>query len=136
MGAGAYMTLQNLTEDQIKTYVHDVVCMYQNGQEGSELQEFNGQLVQPDSNWPDSGQGVYIEADASGTCALQASQFQLKVVYIQNVGGQRTEEYIGDLNFSESHGTYSATSTKPASLSALIDNEPQQAIVTVAVSGT
>jgi hypothetical protein len=127
MGFGAYMTLNNITDKQIKTYVHDVVCMYQDGNEGSQLQEFNGQIVDPDSSWP-SGQGVYIEADGGGSCALQPSSFVLKVVYLED-----GETYIGDLTFTERNNWYSSQSTAPDSLYASITNGNAQAGMGVVV---
>jgi hypothetical protein len=88
--------------------------------------------VQPNSTWP-SGQGLYIEAVGSGTCALSSSTFTLKVVYLD---AQHQEQPIADLNFTESHGAYSESSTDPGAVTANIDNQSDPAIITVDVTGT
>jgi hypothetical protein len=131
MGAGAHMWIQDHTDKQIKTYVHGVVCMYENGEQGSQLQQFNNLLVQPNSTWPD-GQGLYIEAVGSGSCALSASTFTLKVVYLDS---QHQEQPIADLSFQESSGTYYDSSTDPGAVTANINNQSDPAMITVDVTG-
>ncbi|RYZ91592.1 MAG: hypothetical protein EOP06_06630 [Proteobacteria bacterium] len=68
------MTLQNRFCDNLSCQVSDVVCMYDNGDEGSELRRFNARVQRNRSI-----DRVYIESKATflGSCMTAQSKFAL-----------------------------------------------------------
>ncbi len=94
MGTGAYMSVNNQNQNGIRTFVHDEVCMYDNGTEGSNLHYFNSLYIESGQTLPE-GEGQYIEADASGTCLVQTSTFTLDV----NVVVEGQESLLGSVTF-------------------------------------
>ncbi len=78
MGTGALMTLTNQTTSTLTSNLSAITCMYQHGQDGSQLQEFNGMQVQPGA----ASAAIYIEDDGNviGSCDLHQSHFTLDLL--------------------------------------------------------
>jgi hypothetical protein len=75
MGSGAFMQVYNSTGDTATIWITNVSCFYQNGEEGSNLQAFNGAIIGPGKLFPPNP--VYIEAKGSGGCWFTPSHFNL-----------------------------------------------------------
>lgn len=118
MGYGAYMNVTNTTGNAITTLINDVNCMYDNGQEGSNLSLFNNASIAAGQTLP-GGQGQYIEAKASGSCAFQASNFTVQIV-----GGPSVQ-------ITESGNNYYGNSVPGIGVN--INNSGDQAIITLTV---
>src|ERR1700761_2131560 len=77
MGEGAYMKITNNRSEAVTVAVSKVNCMYDHGDQGSNLSLFNNATIQPGQSLP-SGSPQYIEADSSGlTCVVEDSEFYL-----------------------------------------------------------
>jgi len=130
MGYGCYMEITNNRTTAVTTYVNSVQCMYQDGQEGSNLQYFNNLTVQPKTTYPSSGQGVYIEAKNSGTCLFQSADFTIKVCDSNNA-------IIGNLSFSDSTASWKlADNTNPDQMNVNINNSGTQGHITNTVASS
>ncbi len=79
MGYGAYMVVKNDTSRPVRTLVTDVNCIFDNGEERSNISIFNDAIIAGNSSLPASG-SQYIEAKNSGTCFFEASTFKLKIM--------------------------------------------------------
>ena len=130
MGYGAYMNVTNNNAADVRLYIHGIVCMYNNGEEGSNLNYFNGLEVVSGQTEP-GGKGQYIEAIASGlTCSPpNTSTFTLDVNEITGNGQQP----LGSVLISESLNNYYDTNTT-GSVETVIDNEGDQATINVTVT--
>jgi hypothetical protein len=74
MGTGATMTVSNQTNAIFTTTLSNLNCMYENGDDGSALQVFQGLGVPAYSTSPSQ----YIEADGSfPSCSFSQSSFQI-----------------------------------------------------------
>ena len=89
MGYGANMTVTNRSTSIVTTGVSSQTCMYDNGDDGSNVSFFNNIAILPNSSAP-SGGSQYIEAKSSGSCAFEASSFTL----ILNVMNGRRKQAI------------------------------------------
>jgi hypothetical protein len=128
MGYGAYMNVTNNNAADVRLYIHSIVCMYNNNEEGSNLNYFNGLEVVSGETEP-GGKGQYIEAIASGTCIPPiVSTFTLDVNEIAGNGQQP----LGSVLISESLNTYYDNPT--GSVETVIDNEGDQATINVTVT--
>jgi hypothetical protein len=127
MGYGAYMNVTNNNAADVRLYVHSIVCMYNNGEEGSNLNYFNGLEVVSGQTEP-GGQGQYIEAIASEQCITQTSTFTLDVNEITGDGQQP----LGSLVISEQFNKYYDNPT--GSVEAVVDNDGDQATINVTVT--
>lgn len=78
MGYGAFFKVQNNRSRPLRLFVTDVNCMYDNGDQGSNLSLFNNATVPGSGALPSDGT-QYIEVNASGGCFFQTSTFHLKV---------------------------------------------------------
>lgn len=121
MGYGAFMKVKNDLSVPIHLLVQDVDCMYDGGEQGSNLSLFHDVDLQPGQSLPASGT-QYIEAKASGGCAFAPSKFTLNVVDVGTIG-------IED----DSENYFVANNTDPNALSANINNSGQQAQITITV---
>ncbi|GLV53315.1 hypothetical protein KDH_01700 [Dictyobacter sp. S3.2.2.5] len=121
MGYGAFMTVKNELPTPLQLFVEDTQCMYDGGQEGSNLSLFNDVVLQSNQILPASGR-QYIEAKASGGCFLEPSSFTLNA------------SNIGKVTIVESGNNYYANdNTNPDALSININNSGDQAVITVIV---
>ena len=78
MGYGAYMNIVNTTDQPVTTTVGDMNCMYDDGDEGSNIQAWANVTIPPKGESP-GGQGQYVEAKGSGSCAFESSWFEILV---------------------------------------------------------
>jgi hypothetical protein len=127
MGYGAYVNVTNNNAADVRLYVHSIVCMYNGGDEGSNLNYFNGLEVVSGQTEP-GGQGQYIEAIASEQCFTQTSTFTLDVNEITGDGQQP----LGSLVISEQFNKYYDNPT--GSVEAVVDNDGDQATINVTVT--
>lgn len=74
-GSGAFMRVHNSTAVTITIWITNVHCMYDHGEEGSNLHIFNGAEIPPGEWYP--GHRQYIEANGSGGCWFTPSSFNL-----------------------------------------------------------
>src|SRR4051794_6604614 len=103
MGYGAFMHVTNNRSTPIQLFVTDVTCVYDNGDQGSDLSLFNNTTVGATSSLPGSG-NQYIEARNSGDCFLAPSNFTLKV---EDAGNHAI---IGQVVFEESSDNWTVSS--------------------------
>ncbi|MDB4948815.1 MAG: hypothetical protein JWM27_1464 [Gemmatimonadetes bacterium] len=116
MGYGAYMTINNTTASPVTTLVNNVTCMFDNGQEGSNLSLFNNATIPVGQRLP-AGKGQYIEAKASGSCALDTSYFTVQLTSGASV------------KFSEHSNNYHGKSVPGMGVN--INNSGKQAVITL-----
>jgi uncharacterized protein YjbI with pentapeptide repeats len=76
MGKGANMKIANNRSDAVSVAVSSVQCMYDNGDQGSNLSRFNATIAGGGATLP-SGNPQYIEVNASGSCWFDESYFTL-----------------------------------------------------------
>lgn len=74
MGTAAYLQVVNKTTAPVNVNVYQIECMYDNGENGSNLQVFNTQVA-AGANLPYSPQ--FIETDAGLGCIVKASAFTM-----------------------------------------------------------
>jgi hypothetical protein len=129
MGYGAYMTVINNRTEAIHLYITDVQCMYDNGDDGSNLSLFNNAVVQPTSQLP-SGSGQYIEAKASGSCFFDDSTFTVKIEDNSN------SAIIGHVAFSDSSENWNYTNDNEDVIDVYVNNSGDQAVINITVEAT
>lgn len=129
MGFGAYMNVANQRPAPITTYVTGVQCMYDGGDQGSELSLFNSATIQANSTLP-GGQGQYIEAKNSGSCFFDSSTFSLKVE------DATTSAIIGTVSFTDSGNNWTYTNTNTDVIDVYVNNSGDQAVITVTVENS
>ena len=130
MGYGAYFNVQNNRSNPLRLFVTNVNCMYDNGDDGSNLSLFNNAVVAANAALPSSG-GQYIEVKASGSCAFEASTFNLRVTDDSNGA------IIGEADFNESSNNwYLGDNTNPDIINVMINNSGDQAKMTVTVANS
>lgn len=103
MGQGAYVKIGNASNQTIEVGYWGFNCMYQNGSDGSDFGPITSMIppgIPPGTSLPASGT-QYIEADGSGSCALQASSFNM------NFNVFNPDEQSATFAFSEAAGIYS-----------------------------
>ena len=126
MGQGAQMTVQNKAKKPIILFINGVNCMYDGGQQGSNLQAFNSVTVQ-------GGQNVgpqYIEDVDSGGCAFETATFTLVVNDTQS-------NNIGNVAFSEGSSQYTGTSSNANLIQVFCSNNSgSESTITVTITGT
>jgi hypothetical protein len=129
MGQGAYMTVENQKKTAIKLFINNVNCMYDNGQQGSNLQTFNSVTVEAESSLPAKGQqGQYIEDVDSGACAFETATFTLVVVDTSN------NSTLGTVAFSEGSSEYSGVSSNVDLIQVYTSNNSgSQSVINVTV---
>jgi hypothetical protein len=116
MGFGAYMTINNTTAAAVTTLINNVKCMYDNGQEGSNLSLFNNATIAARTQLP-AGKGQYIEVKASGGCAFESSHFTVQL------------KSGGAVEISESSNNYHGKSVPGIGVN--INNSGKQALITL-----
>lgn len=125
MGFGAFVTVQNNRQESIAIYVIDVNCMYDQGDQGSNLSLFNDATLTAGTALPASGR-QYIEAKASGSCFFDPSNFTFKIE-------GSTGTVIGNAVFTESQNNYSGTSSNADLIDIYLNNSGDQAVIKVTV---
>jgi hypothetical protein len=128
MGYGAYVTVTNNNPADVRLYVHGIVCMYDDGKEGSNPSYFNGLEVVSGATEPSDGQGQYVEAIASGQCIAEGSTFTLDVNQIT----EGDQQLIGSLLITEQFNKYYDKPT--GAVEAVINNGEDQATIQVTVT--
>ena len=121
MGYGAFMSVKNDLTEPIRLLVQDVDCMYDHGEQGSNLSLFHDVTIQPGQSLPASGT-QYIEANATGGCFFNPSKFTLNVV---NIGTIAIED--------DSQNYFVANNSDSDAISANINNSDQQARITITI---
>ncbi|QGN31675.1 hypothetical protein [Microlunatus sp. Gsoil 973] len=130
MGYGAFFNVQNNRSQSLRLFVTDVQCMYDNGDQGSNLSLFNNAVVSGKSALPASGT-QYIEVKASGGCFFQTSTFHLKVTDDANGA------IIGEADFLEDDNNWNLDkNTNPDVINVMINNSGDQARMTVTVAAS
>ena len=126
MGQGAFMTVENKSKTPIMLFINSVNCMYDNGEQGSNLQAFNSVIVGPGQQAPASGK-QYIEDKDSGSCAFETATFTLVVTDSKN-------NTLGTVAFSESSSAFSGTSSNIDLIQVLCSNDTgDQSVIVVTV---
>ncbi|GGT21816.1 hypothetical protein GCM10010271_26430 [Streptomyces kurssanovii] len=123
MGNSANMKVVNVSNLALQTFVTDVECMYDNGQEGSNLSAFNDTNIGPGVAYP-SDTGQFIETKNSGSCFGVTSTFDLVI------NDLNTSQEIGQVNFEENGGWYYKC-TNPSAIHVDISGDPTMIAVTV-----
>lgn len=129
MGYGAYMTVKNNRSGAIHLYITDVQCMYDDGDEGSNLSLFNNAVVNGGAQLP-SGSGQYIEAKASGSCFLDDSTFTVKIEDNSN------SAIIGHVAFDDNSENWNYTNDNQDVIDVYVNNSGDQAIINITVEAT
>ena len=132
MGYGALMKVVNNRATPIQTFVTGIVCMYDNGDQGSNLSLFNNVVIAGSTSLPASGEGQYIEEIGSGGCALQESTFSVKIEDATN------HAIIGQVDFTENGGNdYEvANNDNKDVLDVYLNNSSPQARIQITVEAT
>lgn len=128
MGYGAYMTIQNQRSEAIRTFITEVQCMHDDGEEGSNLSLFNDARIESETQLPRTS-GQYIEAKASGTCFFKNALFNLK---IQN---DETHDVIGQVAFQDRSKAWHYNNENEDAIAVYVDNRFDQGVITVTVKG-
>ncbi|MFP2904151.1 hypothetical protein ACLESD_03570 [Pyxidicoccus sp. 3LFB2] len=124
------MTVTNNRSTPIRLFVTDVECMYDNGDDGSNLSTFNNAVVGANASLPTSG-SQYIEAKNSGGCWGADSTFTLKIV------DDNDKADIGSVGFTENNENYDTSSnTNKDVIDVYINNSGAQARITVTIEAT
>lgn len=126
MGYGAYMTVKNNRPTNIRTLISEVECMYDHGDEGSNLALFNGAVISGNSQLPGSG-GQYIEAKASGTCFFLPSMFNLIIEDATN------DKLIGSVAFADRSKQWEYHNTNEETVSVFVESTDTQGEIIVTV---
>lgn len=124
MGYGAYMRIVNDSSKTVTTNITNQNCMYDNGQEGSNLSFFNNLSIGPGVKEPASG-GQYIEAKGSGSCFFESSTFTLVIKGLNSSNASA--------NFVDSNQNWSC-SGQPSNVNVNINNSGDQASIVVTLS--
>lgn len=114
------MTVKNELEQAVELYITNVQCVYDHGQEGSNLQIFNNTKLGAGQSCPTSG-SQYIEAKNSGSCFFDSSEFTLEV------------QGIGNITFTDSGNDWTASTTNGAQLKTYVNNSGKQARIDVTI---
>jgi hypothetical protein len=124
------MNVINDRSAAIQLFITDVNCMFDDGDEGSNLSLFNNALVKASSSLPESG-SQYIEAKNSGGCFGADSTFTLKVEDAEN------HAIIGSVAFNENLENYEVQSNSNKDvIDVNINNSGDQARITVTVEAS
>jgi len=129
MGYGAFMNVVNNRSEPILLFITDVECMYDNGDEGSNLSLFNNAKVAGTSSLPPSGT-QYIEAKASGSCAFNDSAFTVKIE------DSSTQNIIGHVAFDDPGQNWTYKNDNEDVIDVYCNNSGAQARITVTVEAT
>jgi hypothetical protein len=126
MGYGAYMKIVNNSSSQVTTYIVQEQCMYDNGDQGSNLSFFRNLTIQPSTVQPSTpDQGQYIEAQNSGSCFFESSSFTLM---LQGLGILQD-----NLNFNDSGKNWSCTG-QPSYINVDINNSADTGTIVITLS--
>jgi hypothetical protein len=131
MGYGAYMKVVNNRPTPIQTFVTGVVCMYDNGDQGSNLSLWNNAVIAGSTALPTSDPGQYIEEIGSGGCAFDVSKFSIKIEDANN------HAIIGQIDFTEDDNDYEvANNDNKDVLDVYLNNSSPQARIQITVEAT
>ncbi len=125
MGYGAFLTITNHRSRPVRLRVDWIQCMV--GYDW--IDEINRARLGPSTSFPSSG-GRYLEADASGSCWISNSTFNVHVA-VDDGGGGWTGD-IGVACFQELYNKWSNANTDAARVAHVtIENSHPQAKLTV-----
>jgi len=79
MGYGANLSIKNISNVDITVTVPYQSCMYDNGDDGSYLCNYDNLVIPASTNYPATG-STYIEAKASGDCFFTPSYFNINIM--------------------------------------------------------
>jgi len=131
MGYGAFMKILNQRSEDIKTYVINVECMYDQGAEGSNLSLFNDAVIDNNSSLPSGGgHGQYVEAKGSGGCFFDDSTFSIKIEDATN------SVIIGQVDFTDGNHNWSASNSNKDVIDVYINNSGDQAVIKITVENS
>jgi hypothetical protein len=127
MGYGAQMSVTSNRTEALRTFITDVNCMYDNGDEGSDLSVFNNAVINSKSTLGPQ----YIEAKGSGSCFFESSNFSLQVT--EDSDGS----IIGIVVFQDSDENWAVASNEnPGVVNAYVNNSAGQAEINVVVASS
>jgi hypothetical protein len=129
MGYGAFLQVVNNRAGQVLTFITDVDCMYDNGDEGSNLSLFNDAKIEAGASLP-GGSGQYIEAKASGSCFFNPSTFTVKVE------DAATATIIGRVAFTDSAQNWTYENDNQDVIDVFCNNSGEQAKIVVTIEKT
>ncbi|MUG93774.1 alpha/beta hydrolase [Scytonema sp. UIC 10036] len=81
MGLGTNISIKNNSGINLKISYENVVCMFRGGDQGSNFEPISG-LIPRETELPYKGGKQYLEAEASGSCAFQDSEFTMKLIEV------------------------------------------------------
>ena len=127
MGYGAYMVVKNNSSADLTTYITQSNCVYDEGQDGSNLSLFNDASIPAHTQLPTSG-SQYIEAKNSGSCFFESSSFTIKITA---TGGAQ----IGIIDFTDGGNDWEYSQTPPDSsdVNVYVNNSGDQATIAITV---
>jgi len=126
MGYGGYMKIVNNSSKTVTTNISKQDCMYDNGDEGSNLSFFNNLTINSFDTQPSGGgKGQYIEAKASGSCFFDNSTFTLTIKGLNPT--------VPNLNFVDPGDNWSC-SGQPDNVNVDINNSGPQATIVITLS--
>jgi hypothetical protein len=129
VGYGAFMHMTNNRSKPVLIFITDVDCMYDGGDEGSNLSLFNNAQIAGGTSLP-AGGDQYIEAKASGSCAFNPSTFTVKVEDAD------TKTIIGHVAFSDSSQNWNYKNDNEDVIDVYCNNSGQQARIKITVEAT
>lgn len=131
MGYGAFLKVVNNRSTPIQGFVTGVECMYDHGEQGSNLSLFNNAVIPGSSSLPASEAGQYIEETGSGECAFLVSTFSLKIEDATN------HAIIGQIDFREDSDNYEVSNNDNKDvLDVYLNNSSPQAQIQITVEAT
>lgn len=128
MGYGAYITVVNNRKQPILTFVTNVNCMYDDGDEGSKLSLFNNATINAGQSLPSEG-GQYIESKGSGSCFFKDSTFTLKLEDANN-------SIIGHVVFTDSSKNWNYKNDNEDVIDVYVNNSGSQAVIKVTIEAS
>jgi hypothetical protein len=129
MGYGAFLSVVNNRTASVRLFITDVKCMYDRGDQGSNLSLFDDGLVPANSSLPTNG-SEYIEAKSSGSCFFDPSQFTVKVEDAD------TKTIIGHVAFTDSASNWSYSNDNEDVIDVYCNNSGDQARIRLTVEAT
>ena len=129
MGQGAQMSVTNNRKDAVTVFVSSLNCMYDNGQQNSNLQVFNNAVIAGGASVPASGtQYIEDDDDVTSGCGWETATFTLTIIDNTN------KTTIGTVSFSESGSAYSGTSSNASLIQVYTSNNSgSESVISVTV---
>lgn len=129
MGYGAFLNVVNNRTAPLLLFVTDVDCMYDNGDDGSHLNQFNDAKVPAQGALPASGT-TYVEAKGSGSCFFTDSTFTIKIEDADN------QTIIGHVVFTDTSQYWNYKNDNEDVIDVNCNNSGSQARIEITVEAT